>query len=109
MPAPIALIAPSPLTFHGVKLAPLMKNRPTIDMKTSATNLRIVVIIWTEPMFFTPDRLMIAGIHRPISTSRTVAFQPWLILFSVIDGDSLSPIRGEQDGHHLPGYEGVST
>src|SRR5215472_10110832 len=58
--------------FHGVKFALLMKNTPTVDMNASATNFRIVVTSWTEPMFFTPDRLMNAGIHRPTSTSRTV-------------------------------------
>src|SRR5512132_2866355 len=82
MPAPIALIVFSPLMFHGVKLALLMKNRPTIDMKASAANLRIVVISWTEPMFFTPDRLMMAGIHRPTSTSRTVISLFWPLLMN---------------------------
>src|SRR5215467_8864504 len=82
MPAPIALTALSPLTFHGVKLALLMKNRPTMAMKASATNLRTVVTSWTEPMFFTPDRLMIAGIHRPISTSRTVISLWWPLLMN---------------------------
>src|SRR5215467_2689863 len=80
MPAPIAETALWPLMFHGVKLARLMKNRPTIDTKRSAANLRIVVIIWTEPMFFTPERLMIAGIHRPTSTSRTVISLFWPLL-----------------------------
>ena len=40
-------------------------------MNARATNLRTVVMTWTEPMFFTPDRLIAAGIHRPTSTSRT--------------------------------------
>src|SRR5215472_6672173 len=80
MPAPMALIALWPLMFHGVKLARLMKNRPTIDTKRSAANLRIVVIIWTEPMFFTPERLMIAGIHRPTRTSKTVISLFWPLL-----------------------------
>src|SRR5215468_11307571 len=31
-------------------------------------------------MFFTPDRLMIAGIHRPTSTSRTVISLFWPLL-----------------------------
>ena len=39
-------------------------------MKARAANLRIVVITWTDPMFFTPDRLIAAGIHRPTSTRR---------------------------------------
>src|SRR5215475_1664804 len=82
MPAPIALIAPWPLTFHGVKWALLMKNRPTIDTNRSAANLRTVVIIWTEPMFLTPDRLMIAGSHRPTSTSRTVISLFWPLLMN---------------------------
>src|SRR6516164_10148636 len=58
-----------------------MKNRPTVDMKASATNFRTVVTNWTEPMFFTPDRLMNAGTHRPTSTSRTVnsLFPPLLM------------------------------
>src|SRR5215475_10719606 len=82
MPAPIALMALSPLMFHGVKLAPLMKNRPTIDTNSSATNLRIVVMSWTEPMFFTPDRLTTAGSHRPTSTSRTVIGLFWPLLMN---------------------------
>ena len=38
--------------------------------------------IWTEPMFFTPDRLMIAGIHRPTSTSSTVISLFWPLLMN---------------------------
>ena len=41
-------------------------------MNASATNLMMVVMTWTEPMFFTPDRLTAAGIHSPASTSSTV-------------------------------------
>src|SRR5215468_11972042 len=59
-----------------------MKNRPTMAMKASATNLRTVVTIWTDPMFFTPDRLMKAGTHRPTSTSRTVISLLWLLLMN---------------------------
>src|SRR5215510_155676 len=51
IPPPIALIALSPLTFQGVKLALLMKNRPTTDTNATAANLMIVVITCTEPMF----------------------------------------------------------
>src|SRR6516165_11458171 len=72
IPPPIALIALSPLTFQGVKLALEMKNRPTIDTKATAANLMIVVITWTEPMFLTPDRLTAAGSQSPASTSNTV-------------------------------------
>ena len=71
IPPPIALIAFSPLTFQGVKLALEMKNRPTVDMNASAANLTTVVTTWTEPMFLTPDRLITAGIHSPTSTSST--------------------------------------
>ena len=38
------------------------------------------MIIWTAPMFFTPDRLMIAGIQRPSSTSRTEISSLWPLL-----------------------------
>src|SRR6266516_5911821 len=72
MPPPIASIALSPLAFQGVKLALLIKNRPTIDTNASAANLITVVTTWTEPMFLTPDRLITAGIHSPTSTSSTV-------------------------------------
>ena len=48
-----------------------MKNSPTVDMKTSGTNLRIDVQSWTDPMFFTPLRLIAAGIHRPIRATTT--------------------------------------
>ena len=72
IPPPIALIADSLLTFHGVKLADLMENRPTTEMNASAANLMMVVMTWTEPMFLTPDRLTAAGIHSPASTSSTV-------------------------------------
>src|SRR5215831_13671018 len=82
MPAPIAEMALWPLMFHGVKLARLMKNRPTIDTNRSAANLRTVVTIWTEPMFLTPDRLMTAGSHRPTSTSRTVISLFWPLLMN---------------------------
>ena len=44
--------------------------------------MRIVVTIWTEPMFFTPDRLMTAGIHRPTSTSRMVISLFWPLLMN---------------------------
>ena len=71
MPPPIALIALSPLTFHGWKLALDMKNRPTVAMNPTATNLITVVTTWTEPMFLTPERLIRAGTHSPTSTSRT--------------------------------------
>src|SRR5262252_10216222 len=53
-----------------------------MDMKASATNLRTVVTIWTEPIFFTPDMLMKAGTHRPTSTSRTVISLLWLLLMN---------------------------
>src|SRR5215831_10565582 len=80
IPPPIALIAPSPLTFQGVKLALEMKNRPTIDTNATAANLMIVVITCTEPMFLTPDRLTAAGSHSPTSTSRTVISLFWPLL-----------------------------
>src|SRR6516225_2721989 len=53
-------------------------------MKASAANFRIVVTIWTEPMFLAPDRLMAAGTHRPMSTSSTVnsLFPPLLMTSS---------------------------
>src|SRR4026209_2625454 len=57
-----------------------MKKKPTVDMNASAANLSTVVITCTEPMFFTPDRLMTAGIHRPISTRRTEAHRTWSLL-----------------------------
>src|SRR5215469_15319093 len=80
IPPPIALIALSPLTFQGVKLALEMKNRPTIDTNATAANLMIVVITCTEPMFLTPDRLTAAGSHSPISTSNTVISLFWPLL-----------------------------
>jgi hypothetical protein len=57
-----------------------MKNRPTVDMNASTTNLMIVVTTWTEPMFLTPDRLIAAGIHSPISTSSTETHLLWPVL-----------------------------
>src|SRR5215470_11003875 len=78
--SPIALIALSPLTFQGVKLAFEMKNRPTIDTNASAANLMIVVITWTEPMFLTPNRLTAAGSHSPTSTSSTENSLFWSLL-----------------------------
>src|SRR5215475_5141356 len=71
IPPPIALIALSPLTFQGVKLALEMKNRPTVDMNASTRNFTTVVTTCTAPMFLTPDRLTAAGSHSPTSTSRT--------------------------------------
>src|SRR3954447_19911161 len=57
-----------------------MKNRPAIDMKASAANLMIVVMTWTDPMFFTPDRLMAAGSHKPMSTRIIEKNLLWLLL-----------------------------
>ena len=34
-------------------------------MNAMTTNLITVVISWTEPMFFAPDKLIAAGIHSP--------------------------------------------
>src|SRR5262249_1351324 len=65
------------LTFQGVKLPVLMKNKPTVDMNTSGMNLRIEVHNWTDPMFFTPDRLIAAGIHSPTRASRTEIHLLW--------------------------------
>src|SRR6516165_10939555 len=80
IPPPIALIALSPLTFHGVKFALEMKNKPTMATNASATNLITVVITWIEPMFLTPDRLTAAGSHSPISTSSTEIHLFWPLL-----------------------------
>src|SRR6516225_4048862 len=49
-------------------------------MNASATNLMMVVMTWTEPMFLTPDRLTAAGIQRPASTSSTVIHLVWPLL-----------------------------
>src|SRR3954447_12059396 len=57
-----------------------MKNSPTVDMKASAANLRIVVMTCTEPMFLTPDRLIAAGSHRPTSTSTADPRRLWPLL-----------------------------
>ena len=54
-----------------------MKNRPTVAMNASTTNFTIVVTTWTVPMFFTPDRLIAAGIHSPTSTSSTEKTGLW--------------------------------
>src|SRR5215468_908784 len=80
IPPPIAATVLSLLTFQGVKLALLMKNRPTVDTNASAANLITVVTAWTEPMFLTPDRLIAAGIHSPISTSSTENSLLWPLL-----------------------------
>src|SRR6516225_11257203 len=80
IPPPIALIALSPDTFHGVKFALEMKNKPTTATNATATNLMMVVITWTEPMFLTPDRLTAAGSHSPISTNSTVTSLFWPLL-----------------------------
>src|SRR5215831_18005302 len=57
-----------------------MKNRPTVDMNASAANLMMEVTVCTEPMFFTPDRLIATGIHSPTSTSRIEKNLFWLLL-----------------------------
>src|ERR1700759_1293248 len=49
-------------------------------MKASATNLMMVGMTWTEPMFLTPDRLTAAGIQSPTSTSSTVIHLVWPLL-----------------------------
>ena len=81
---PIADTVESPLTFHGVKLPELIASRPTVDMMTSGTNLMTDVHSCTAPMFFTPVRLIAAGIHSPTSAmtiDHTVAW-PLLTNFS---------------------------
>ena len=67
---PMADTVLSPLMFHGWKLPVLMNNNPTVDMNTSGTNFNTDVHTCTAPMFFTPVRLIAAGIHRPTSASR---------------------------------------
>ena len=57
--------------FQTSKLALLMKNRPTVDMKTSGMNFRIDVHSCTVPIALTPTRLIAAGSHSPIS-ARTI-------------------------------------
>src|SRR5262249_28205644 len=57
-----------------------MKNRPTVDINASAANLMMEVTVCTEPMFFTPDRLIATGIHSPTSTSRTEKNLFWPLL-----------------------------
>ena len=49
-------------------------------MNASATNLMMVVMTWTEPMFLTPERLIAAGIQSPTSTSSTVIHLVWPLL-----------------------------
>ncbi len=49
-------------------------------MNARAANFRIVVTTWTAPMFFTPDRLISAGIHRPTRTNSTDANRLWPVL-----------------------------
>ena len=49
-------------------------------MNASTTNFTIVVTTWTVPMFFTPDRLIAAGIHSPTSTSSTEKTGLWPVL-----------------------------
>ena len=49
-------------------------------MNASATNLMIVVTTCTVPMFCTPDRLITAGIHSPMSTSSTESHLFWPLL-----------------------------
>ena len=57
----------SPLTFHGTKLAVLMKNSPTVAMRASGMNFVTVVQTWTEPIVRTPVRLIAAGTQSPMS------------------------------------------
>jgi len=80
MPLPIASAVLWPLTFQGVKCAVLMKNSPTIDTNARAANFRIVVMTWIAPMFCTPERLIAAGIHSPISTSTMEKSVLWPLL-----------------------------
>src|SRR3954447_6024467 len=67
---PRAELVVSPLVFHGVKLALEMKNRPTVAMKISGTNLNTVVTTWKALRLRTPVRLTAAGIQRPARTMR---------------------------------------
>ena len=43
-------------------------------------NLRIVVTTWMNPMFLTPDRLMMAGSQSPTRTSRIEIQVVWSLL-----------------------------
>ncbi len=49
-------------------------------MNASAANFTTAVPTWTDPMFFTPDRLIAAGIHSPTSTSSTENHLLWPVL-----------------------------
>ena len=65
MAPPMAATFDFPLTFHGVKLAVLMKNSPAVDITSSGRNFSTVVTTWKAPMLRTPVRLTAAGTHRP--------------------------------------------
>jgi hypothetical protein len=49
-------------------------------MKASAKNFRMVVTIWIEPMFFTPERFTSAGTQSPISTRAIEMPVRWSLL-----------------------------
>src|SRR5262249_34971314 len=91
---PIALIVLWPLVFQGVKLPVVMKNRPTVDMNTSGMNLRIEVHNWTDPMFFTPLRLIAAGIHNPIRARMTENHLLWSLLMNSATETPQPPTMG---------------
>jgi hypothetical protein len=57
-----------------------MKNSPTVDMNASTVNFTTEVTTWTAPMFFTPDRLMAAGIQSPARTRSTEKNLLWSVL-----------------------------
>jgi hypothetical protein len=57
-----------------------MKNSPTVDMNRRAENLRIVVGIWMDAMFFAPERLTNAAAHNPARTRRIEAHLAWSLL-----------------------------
>src|SRR5262245_25775107 len=59
-----------------------MKKSPAIDTKARATNLMMVVMTWTDPMFLTPERLTAAGSQSPMRTSTMENSLLWPLLMN---------------------------
>src|SRR5262249_21274352 len=90
---------------HGVKFALEMKNKPTMAMNATATNLITVVITCTEPMFLTPDRLTAAGSHSPTSTSSTVTSLFWPLLMKCSTERPPPPAIAASPAHAVIQYD----
>ena len=55
--------------MNGPKFPAFRKNRPTSETNSSMRNFAAVTIVWMNPTFCRPARLMRVGMHTPTMAS----------------------------------------